>query len=45
VEYEKPEVRLLSSAIEAVQDSIIKAGPPLEYLLQETVPAYQSDER
>ncbi len=42
--YEKPEIALVGSAIDAVQNSMIKEAPPLDNPTSSTVAAYQSDE-
>jgi hypothetical protein len=44
MKYEKPEIALVTSAIDAVQSSMIKQLPPHDNSLQTTVAAYQSDE-
>lgn len=44
MKYEKPEIAVVASAIEAVQNAIIKQSPALDNRLQTTVAAYQSDE-
>jgi hypothetical protein len=44
MKYEKPEIAVVGSAVEAVQSSMIKQSPPLDSRLQTTVAAYQSDE-
>jgi hypothetical protein len=44
MKYEKPEIALVASAIDAVQSSMIKQLPPHDNSLQTTVAAYQSDE-
>jgi hypothetical protein len=44
MKYEKPEITLVASAIDAVQSSMIKQLPPRDNGLETTVAAYQSDE-
>jgi hypothetical protein len=44
MKYEKPEVALVASAIDAVQNTMIKQSPPRDNSLQTNVAAYQSDE-
>ncbi len=44
MKYEKPEIAVIGSAADAVQNSMIKQSPPLDNRLQTTVAAYQSDE-
>ena len=44
MKYEKPEIALVASAIDAVQSSMIKQLPPNDNSLETTVAAYQSDE-
>ena len=44
MKYEKPEIVLVASAIDAVQSSMIKQLPPRDNGLETTVAAYQSDE-
>jgi hypothetical protein len=44
MKYEKPEITVVGSAIEAVQDSLIKEAPPLDSPTASPVAAYQSDE-
>jgi hypothetical protein len=44
MKYEKPEIAVVGSAIEAVQNSIIKEAPPLDNPTSSNVAAYQSDE-
>ena len=44
MKYEKPEITLVASAINAVQSSMIKQLPPHDNGLETTVAAYQSDE-
>ena len=42
--YEKPEITLLGSAIEAVQNTLTKEAPPIDTPSASTVAAYPSDE-
>ncbi|HMI50616.1 MAG TPA: hypothetical protein VK525_03830 [Candidatus Saccharimonadales bacterium] len=44
MKYEKPEIAVVGSAIEAVQDSITKHAPVIDSPLGVTASAYQSDE-
>jgi hypothetical protein len=44
VKYEKPEIAVVGSAIEAVQNSMIKQAPPLDSPTASNVAAYESDE-
>jgi hypothetical protein len=45
MKYEKPEIALIGSAVEAVQNSMIKQSPQTDNHLETTVAAYQSDEK
>jgi hypothetical protein len=44
MKYEKPEIAVVGSAIEAVQNSISKALVPTDSPIGTTVSAYHSDE-
>jgi hypothetical protein len=44
MKYEKPEIALVASAVDAVQSSMIKQSPPDDNGLETTVAAYHSDE-
>jgi hypothetical protein len=44
MKYEKPEIVVVGSAIEAVQTSIIKEAPPIDNPTSSPVAAYQSNE-
>jgi hypothetical protein len=44
MKYEKPEIVLVASAIDAVQNCMIKQAPPDDNGLETTVAAYHSDE-
>jgi hypothetical protein len=44
MKYEKPEIVVIGSAVDAVQNSMIKQSPPTDNRLETTVAAYQSDE-
>lgn len=44
MKYEKPQIALIASAVDAVQSSMIKQLPPRDNSLETTVAAYQSDE-
>ena len=44
MKYEKPEISVLGSAIEAVQNVLTKQAPPIDTPSASTVSAYPSDE-
>jgi hypothetical protein len=44
MKYEKPEIAVVGSAIEAVENSLIKQAPPVDTPTASNVAAYQSDE-
>jgi hypothetical protein len=44
MKYEKPEVAVLGSAIEAVQNTLIKEAPPVDTPSASNPAAYPSDE-
>jgi hypothetical protein len=44
MKYEKPEIAVLGSAIEAVQNTLIKEAPPVDTPSASNPAAYPSDE-
>jgi hypothetical protein len=44
MKYEKPEIAVIGSAVDAVQNSMVKQWPPIDSHKETTTAAYQSDE-
>jgi hypothetical protein len=44
MKYEKPQIAVVGSAVDAVQSSMIKEQPPVDSRHETTVAAYKADE-